>query len=134
MKLTRFIKSRKVRMDDPKLVDDNPNMLDDGDWKKSATHWRLIIRRGNKQMTTYFSQGSAHTKEPTLSDILDCLASDASSIDNARSFEEWCGELGYDTDSRKAERIYNICVKQMESLNRLLGDDFKTLLYDTERM
>jgi hypothetical protein len=134
MKIGEFIKSRKVRMDAPQYVDDNPNMAGDDDWKRTATHWKCIIRRGNKQMTVYFSQGSAHTKEPTLTDILDCIASDAAGIDNASGFEDWCSEYGYDTDSRKAERTYNVCVKQAEALKRMFGEDFKTLLYDTERM
>ena len=134
MKLSRFIESRKLRMDQPEYVDDNPNMNADDEWKRSATHWKLVIRRGNKQMTAYFSQGSAHTKEPTLADILDCLASDASAIDNARDFEDWCRDFGYDTDSRKAEKTYRVCVRQAEALKRLLGNDFKTLLYETERL
>lgn len=133
MKLSRFIESRKVRMDPPEYVADNPNMAADDGWKRSATHWKCTIRRGNKQLTTYFSQGSAHTKEPTLADILDCLASDAAGIDNARDFEDWCAELGYDPDSRKAEKTFKVCEKQAESLKRLFGEDFKTLLYETGR-
>jgi hypothetical protein len=120
-------------MDPPEYVADNPNMAADDGWKRSATHWKCTIRRGNKQLTTYFSQGSAHTKEPTLADILDCLASDAAGIDNARDFEDWCAELGYDPDSRKAEKTFKVCEKQAESLKRLFGEDFKTLLYETGR-
>lgn len=89
----------------------------------------------HEPLTVYFSQGSAHKKPPTLADVLDCLASDASGVDNARSFEDWASEYGYDTDSRKAERTYHICEKQAQDLKALLGQDaYNQLLYDTERL
>ena len=86
-------------------------------------------------LTVYFSQGSAHKKLPTLAEVLDCLASDASGVDNAQSFEDWASEYGYDTDSRKAEKTYNICVQQAQELKALLGQDaYDQLLYGTERL
>ena len=89
----------------------------------------------HEPLTVYFSQGSAHKKPPTLADVLDCLASDASGVDNARSFEDWASEYGYDTDSRKAERTYHICEKQAQDLKALLGRDaYNQLLYGTERL
>ena len=36
----------------------------------------------HEPLTVYFSQGSAHKKPPTLAEVLDCLASDASGVDN----------------------------------------------------
>ena len=41
--------------------------------------FRCTIRRGDESMAVRFSQGPAHTEPPTLADVLDCLASDASS-------------------------------------------------------
>jgi hypothetical protein len=35
------------------------------------------------------------------------------------TFEEFCSELGYDTDSRTAEKIYKKCKKQLEKLNKI---------------
>jgi hypothetical protein len=104
------------------------------EWK-DANHYKVTLRRGNKQLTTYFSQGYGISGEPKAEDVLDCLASDSSGIDNARSFEDWAGEYGYDTDSRKAEKIYNVCVKQAAKLKAFLGDSlYEKLLYDTERL
>ena len=89
----------------------------------------------HEPLTVYFSQGSAHKKPPTLAEVLDCLASDASGVDNAQSFEDWASEYGYDTDSRKAEATYRICEKQAQELKALLGRDAYTqLLYNTERL
>lgn len=116
-------------------VDHNPN---NKDWK-DADHWRVRLRRSGIQnrLTIYFSQGYGHNgKEPDVASVLSCLADDSSSADQ-NGFEEWCGELGYDTDSltdrRKAERIYNVCQRQAARLKAFLGDDLYERLLNTER-
>lgn len=98
-------------------------------------HWKVTLRHGRKRMTVHFSMGLALTGEPTAADVLDCLASDAASYVNASGFEDWCSDLGYDTDSRKAERTYKIVKRQAERLETLLGTDlYESLLWDTERL
>ena len=42
---------------------------------------------------------------PAIEDVLYSLVSDASVLD-AGGFEGWAGDLGYATDSRKAEQVY----------------------------
>ena len=44
---------------------------------------------------------------PHAADVLSCLISDAQSVGS--SFEDWCADLGYDFDSRKAYRTYEAC-------------------------
>lgn len=58
---------------------------------------------------------------PKPHDLIQCLASDASSAQNAGSFEEFANELGYDTDSRKAEKIYLECQQTALRLQQWLG-------------
>lgn len=112
-------------------ADANPNMTD---MPAGSSHYRCRIRHDGRSMTVLFSMGPAHTKPPTLPDVLDCLASDASGLENANGFEDWASEYGYDIDSRKAERIYHVVERQAEKLNRLLGDDlYQALLWETER-
>jgi hypothetical protein len=97
----------------------------------------------------YFSQGSAHTTDPTLADVLDCLASDASGYENARVdtrpdekqdkaltvFEGWASEYGYDTDSRKAEKTFRAIKRQSEQLKRTIGAEaYEELLWQVERL
>jgi hypothetical protein len=111
----------------------------DGVMSDSSRHWLFVIEqqgRGNKaKLSGFFSQGSAHTKAPTLADILDCIASDASGIENAGKFSDWCGEYGYSADSREAEKIFHACEAQAESLKALLGRDaYQALLFDCERL
>lgn len=111
----------------------NPNMQE----SENMDHWKCVIRRkGNiGSMTLVFSMGMAHRgKEPEVADVLDCLASDASGIENSPSFEDWCSEYGYDTDSRKAEKTFKACEHQSKRLKKLLGEDlYAQLLWHTER-
>jgi len=112
-------------------ADRNPHMPDWND----ANHYKCKLTMGRKQMTVYFSQGYGISHEPKTADVLNCLADDSAGVSNARSFEEWAEEYGYDTDSRKAEKAYNVCVKQAARLLSFLGEDlYSDLLWDTERL
>jgi hypothetical protein len=128
--LSSFIARNRIKVSVRK-AERNPNM---DDMPRGSTHWAVTIHHDGSRMTVPFSQGSAHTSEPKLADVLDCLASDSSSVDNAGSFEEWCAEYGYDTDSRRAEKTYKACVSQRNKLHRLLGSEaFEALLWNTGR-
>lgn len=82
-----------------------------------------------------FVQACSEGIPPGVASVLDCLASDAASYDNARNFEDWCAEFGMDTDSRKAERMYHIVGAQAKLLRHFLGNEaYETLLFKTERM
>ena len=115
------------------LIDERPDGLMD-DMEAGATHWKCLLKCKGRQYTVYFSQGSAICKEPTTEDVLDCLASDAGSMINAQTFEDWASELGYDTDSRKAEKIYKACDRQKDNLERLLDGGLESLCFETERL
>jgi hypothetical protein len=72
---------------------------------------------------------------PTIADVLDAVAGDASMWENARDFADFCADLGYDTDSRKAERIYNECGEIAKKLRFFLGRQaYEELLWETERL
>lgn len=131
MKLSDFIGNTALTSK-VKRIARNPNA---GDFGKGASHWLVTIRAGRFSMRVPFSQGSAHTVAPTTADVLDCLASDASGFENARSFDDWCAEYGYDTDSRTAERTYKIVARQAAKLKAMLGaDNYETLLWNIERL
>lgn len=120
-------------------VDSNPHMhTDNADWERSASHYlvRLTGTFDGKRhsMSVFFSQGCAHTNPPKDVDVLDCLASDAAGVENSDSFADWCGEYGYDTDSRKAEHTYRTTVRQTARLRQFCGSAYSTLLWDMDRL
>jgi hypothetical protein len=112
------------------LTDRNPHM---DDMPEGSTHWLVRIEYDGRTMDVPYSMGPAHSGEPDLLDVLDALASDASSYDNAGSFEDWADEYGYDTDSRKAERTYRAVESQTRHLRHLLGGQYDAIVWDTER-
>ena len=128
MNTRTFVNKYKIRIDSV-MVDANPNMPDMPD----GNHYKCTLKYGKRQFTTYFSMGSAHCKDPTAEDLLDCLASDASGYDNCRGFEDWCSDYGYDTDSRKAEKTFNTIGAQTAKLRKFLSDKFDELL-NSERL
>jgi hypothetical protein len=101
---------------------------------KDSTGYTVVLRRegSRKVITTPFYMGPAHTTEPKPTDVLECLLSDVAGVESADTFEEWCAELGYDTDSRRAERIYQNVHAEKAQLRSFLGDHYQAFLYDTE--
>ena len=127
--MAQFIARMALRMT-AEYTDRNPNMNDD-----NMDHWRCVISCGRRRMTLVFSMGLGHRgAEPKLAEVLDCIASDAASA--LEDFADWCSNLGYSEDSRKAERVYKACQRQAVSLRRLLGSTaaYETLLFRTERV
>lgn len=113
-------------------ANNNPNFADQN---TPMNHYKVVLKYAKHKMTTYFSMGLGISGLPTAEDVLDCLALDAAGIENARNFEDWCNEYGYDTDSRKAEKIFKVCTKQALQLQCFLGDGlYKELLWDTEHL
>ena len=129
--LKDFIAENHIRVFSVKMVNENKNAPD---WK-NANHYRVVLKCGKRTLTTYFSMGLALTSEPTAEDVLDCLASDVAGFLNAWSFEDWCEDYGYDTDSRKAEKIYRVIESHKDQLQQWLGgyDTLNALCFETER-
>ena len=141
---------------------DNPDM--DNDRPETMDHFSILIEKpGNKAFHLFYSQGlglrkanfrSGYTQSdlsrmkypsdvrrvskvvcPKLADVLDCLASDASTVENCLSFDDFASEMGYDEDSRKAEKTFNKINEQVERLKTLLGEDaINELMYQVERL
>jgi len=134
MTIQEFVSKHRVKME-CEQVDRNPRMDSDPEWDRTATHYRCTLRVGRRRMIVYFSQGSAHTSEPDIASVLDCVAFDTGSVKSARDFEEWASGFGYDADSRKAECTFKVIARQAADLNRLLGADaVEVLCFETERL
>lgn len=127
---------------------------DDDDWEHYA--WSVTLNRGSVTLTVPYRMGTAHVTKtakrsyhhewaeslpryeptpPTAASVLDSLAVDSSTWEEARDFEEFASNLGFDPDSRKAERMYNECGEQAKRLRHFLGREaYDTLLWETERL
>jgi hypothetical protein len=97
------------------------------EWQKNANGYRCTLHYKGHQHTFDFWQGIGISHDPTAEGCLECLLSDSSAGDT--TFENFCSEFGYDTDSRKAEKTFKACGKTAVAVRRLLGDDYETFLY-----
>ncbi len=132
--LTDLIADAKITLK-AERTDSNPNMPKSRD----MDHWKVVLaipfkdqQRGmstHHKMTLTFSMGFGHNgAQPDVADVLDCLLSDSDALE--RDFEEWASDLGYDPDSRTAERTYKACLKSGEKLKAFLGTDlFERMRY-----
>lgn len=89
-------------------VSERPDGMMD-DMPAGSSHWRIMLQRSGAELVTHYSMGPAHTEAPELTDVLYSLLLDIGGLDNAGTFEDWANDMGYDEDSRKAERIYKAC-------------------------
>jgi hypothetical protein len=59
---------------------------------------------------------------PDLRDALDVLAAEAGIVEETSSFESWAQQLGFDVDSRTAERAYRASLRLSRRLRAVLGE------------
>ena len=93
--------------------------------KRSGEPWKMHYGRPTVHDVEQFNKFS-RPSDPSLSDVLYCLVSDASSVRNGEKFEDWANELGYNPDSRQDEKCFNACLETWRALLRL-GADFEEL-------
>jgi hypothetical protein len=129
MQISEFIDKHNLKLTKVEYRDSNPN-FDDSD----MDHWTVTLKHGRKQMSLPFSKGTGHHgREPELDEVLDCLISDANSV-RWENFEGFAANMGYDSDSRKAEKIYKACERSAKRLEKFLGDAYEEALDDVEGM
>jgi hypothetical protein len=122
-----------------KLKEDNYDGI-----KGSHTHTVKLTRYGSETVSMKFTAGCAHRtpqpkhkwnggytihevsmnqatepNPPSLSDVVYALLMDSQAVMHGQSFEDFCGDFGYDTDSREAKKIYKGCIKQWRKLVKL---------------
>jgi hypothetical protein len=78
---------------------------------------RQAIYRCGAGFNSYSIIKNKDLKVPTAYDVLACLTKY-----DPGSFENFCSEFGYDTDSRKAEKTYNAVKQEYDNLARLFNE------------
>jgi hypothetical protein len=96
------------------------------DWQRKANDWRVTLTYKGRRYSFDFWQGTGIKTAPDAAGVLECLLSDAQSAGD--SFEEFCSNMGYNTDSRKAEQIYKACERTHARLSKLFGADYQSFI------
>lgn len=89
--------------------------------KRWVFHCRLV-RKGKKFEFDFGQSLAAGKKHPTMYDVLSCFQKS-----DVGTFENFCDEFGYDTDSRSAEKVYHDVKREWENVERLFGDVLEEL-------
>jgi hypothetical protein len=106
-----------------KLYKHNKYFSDD---KEIRDIYKITLRRKNVGSYTFtFGTSINDTKKnitPNAYDVLACLQKYEVS-----SFEDFCYDFGYNTDSRKAEKTYKAVLKEYKNVYRLFSDVMEQL-------
>ena len=85
--------------------------------------FNCTLTRNRKRYTFNFGQSfAAGNIKPTMYDILTCLTKY-----DPETFENFCSEYGYNTDSIKALNTYKAVKREFNGVNRLFGDILEEL-------
>ena len=99
--------------------------LIDDPW--ASEHFRCTLTGANARTVTVTV--GCDEGPPEVADVLTVLGIEAATVEASTSFEDWAKTLGYDPDSRSAERIYRAARRRARSLRDLIGeDDYRRLL------
>lgn len=86
-------------------------------------HYRVTLTHNGKRRTFDFYMGTALLDGPDLVDVVSSLLSDMDA--GSMSFEEFCSEFGYNSDSIKALKIHKACQRNAERVKVIFGDDIE---------
>lgn len=93
------------------------------DDKESRYIFNCTLTRKRKRYTFNFGQSiAAGNVEPTMYDIITCLTKY-----NPETFENFCSEYGYNTDSINAQKTYKAVKREFNGVNRLFSDILEEL-------
>lgn len=100
------------------------------DDKQNRDIYKITISKSKRSFTFNFGQSileSGTGECPTAYDVLACLQKY-----DVGSFEDFCGEFGYDEDSRMAEKTYKAVCKEYEKLCTIFSEEEMELMREIQ--
>lgn len=80
--------------------------------------FNCTLRHNGKQFTFNYGQSiQAGGQEPTMYDILTCMQKY-----EVGTFDDFCGNYGYDNDSIKAHKVYKAVAREYKNMLRVFGE------------
>jgi len=123
-----FLKKHDIVMK-VKFLRHGPHFIDD---KESRDIFKVVFSRNKQKYFLTFGQSIAEStgsggKPPTAYDVLSCLTKY-----DPGSFKNFCNDYGYDSDSRKAEKIYKLVKKDWSNINKFFTEEEITELQEIQ--
>jgi hypothetical protein len=83
----------------------------------------VTLKLEGRELETEYHMGPALEQDPDAENVLSSLLLDASC--GEMSFEEYCSDFGYDTDSRRHHKTWKACKKLAPKLQEFLGEHYE---------
>lgn len=134
MSIRDYVAQRGFRVE---IVRDRGSQVDADGWEHHAYVIRLHNGKGSFVETPWMQgYGIERAPDEQVAEVADSLISDVWSYQQAGSFEDWAEEFGYDTDSRKAEKIYRTVEGLADAVVALFGgqEQFEHVATEIERL
>jgi hypothetical protein len=136
--ITAAAREFKVKAKFMRTVDRFPNTKEtehDGPHNQflvTVKHYDITRRFSFYDSTRNHDLGIYDLSKDTVEDAFRSFIEDA--IAGDMTFDDFCGNFGYDTDSRSAERIYKLCKKALTKAHdlRLNYDDLCEIVNDID--
>lgn len=105
--------------------------------KLAFDYWGSIASREAIAWAEHLGHGSLNSKErralsesrPTAYDVLACISGDQNCAD---TFAEFCGDMGYDTDSISARKLWKRCSKFAKQIRAFFSESELTELAEIQ--
>ena len=117
--LKQFIKDNEVKMT-VKRIDNRKDIK----WN-NANHFKCTLKNGSNSISIYYSQGYGIKNEPELDSVLNSLKID---FLDGMSFQDFCLDFGYPTDSISALKTYKACLKNTDKVKKLFNGSLDNFL------
>ena len=91
--------------------------------KENRNIWNVQLSRNGQRISFKFGQ-SIHDsaiqprKEPTAYELLACITKS-----DPDTFENFCGDFGYDADTKHAQKIYRAVIREWQKVERFFSAD-----------
>ena len=89
------------------------------EWRYALEHINNGRQLNDKMLVSNVACRVGRDIKPDVSEVVANACRDFYNANEAGDFESWCGEFGYDSDSRKAESIYRQCIETNGKLKRI---------------
>lgn len=129
--MTEYVESHGITVE---ILKDKGFQTDEDNWEHHA--YQLRVHFDGRTIDTRWMQGTGITESPVDRPdmVFDSLISDAST--ESDTFEDFCGEFGYDTDSRRAYATWELLNALRPKVIEFVGgvDEFEHIAYQIERL
>lgn len=95
----------------------HPNKV--SEWQGKANCYRVTLRYQGRSYSLYYYQGTGIKSDPSVADVVHCLASDRNILSACDTLECFGGCFGWDKDTAT---VYRSIKRQSARYNKLIGD------------